>query len=100
MYDVNWTTIQSWDNENWNLTKHHEKLNVSGKYYQERKLNKRENYEAKQTQKKPKSQEITFTLSATVTTPVNMNEVSSWCIKKIHLRKFDRYSLFGQKIAL
>ncbi|XP_055297249.1 carcinine transporter isoform X2 [Sitodiplosis mosellana] len=28
MYDVNWTTIQSWDYENWNSTRHHEKLNV------------------------------------------------------------------------
>lgn len=41
MYDVNWTTIQSWDYENWNSTGHHEKLNASGKYWQVTKLNKR-----------------------------------------------------------
>lgn len=34
MYNVNWTTIQSWDYENWNSTKYHEKLDVIGKYWQ------------------------------------------------------------------
>lgn len=41
MYDVDWTTIQSWDYENWNSTRHQEKLNVLGKYCQVTKLNKR-----------------------------------------------------------
>lgn len=30
MYDVNLTTIQSWDYANWNSTKHHEKHEVLG----------------------------------------------------------------------
>lgn len=41
MYDVNWTTIQSWDYENWNSTRYHEKLRVLGKHWQVTKLNKR-----------------------------------------------------------
>lgn len=33
MYDVNLTTIQSWDYAEWNSTKHHEKHMVLGKYW-------------------------------------------------------------------
>lgn len=33
MYNVNWTTIQTWDYENWNSTKNHEKLDILGKYF-------------------------------------------------------------------
>lgn len=67
MYDVNWTTIQSWDlDENWNSTRHHEKLNVLGKYWQVTKLNKRtietEKRHTKNNNKKNESQEITFAL--------------------------------------
>lgn len=54
MYDVNWTTIQSWDYENWNSTRHNEKLNVLGKYWQVTKLNKRK----KKIQRERKQQRI------------------------------------------
>lgn len=72
MYDVNWTTIQSWDYENWNSTKHHEKLNTIGKYWQVTKLNKwqqkqqQKNGEKKkecEEEKKYEYPEITFALS-------------------------------------
>lgn len=33
MYDVNLTTIQSWDYADWNSTKHHENQTVLGKYW-------------------------------------------------------------------
>lgn len=71
MYDVNWTTIQSGDYEDWNLTRHHEKLNVLGKYWQVTKqMNNKNKKKIKQTKKKKKLkkatelQKITFALSA------------------------------------
>lgn len=33
MYDVNLTTIQSWDYADWNSTKNNEKRTVLGKYW-------------------------------------------------------------------
>lgn len=76
MYDVNWTSIQSWDYENWNSTRHHEKLNVLGKYWQMTKLNKRNNWKKKKTNNKRhknkiESQDITFALSSHCTLHCN-----------------------------
>lgn len=73
MYDVNWTTIQSWDYENWNSTRHQEKRNVLGKYWQVTKLNKRKRKKKKRKAEKEnndfnnntnrfKLEKITFTL--------------------------------------
>lgn len=41
MYDVNLTTIQSWDYADWNTTKHHERHKALGKYWPKRRENQR-----------------------------------------------------------
>lgn len=80
MYDVNWTTIQSWDYENWNSTRHQEKLNVLGKYWQVTKLNKRrtknpeENNDFDSNMNGSVPEKITFALSSRCTLHCNDTE--------------------------